>query len=332
MWRNASPPIKDAELYHDLVPQTRVHPWAIGAGTTSHPVYLKREDEGRFGITAGKQRKFASLIPHLVRSRIRNVALVGGANSNQLLAAAILLREHGMRPVPFVKRTHHEGTNQCLLRLVVPEEDWHFVDNGQWVHVEQVAGEYAQRRAAVGEPTFVLPEGACTQECLAGAMTLAADVARNLQGIGECRSPHVFVDAGTGLTAAALNMGLWEAGIDAAVHVTLMADTEQVFLGKYRRYAEWYRAVRGVSLPDLEGRFVLHRPAFAPSFGSVNAAVLTAIQRFARQGILTDPIYSAKHLATVEQALEAMAQPCQPAIVIHSGGAQALPGYAALFR
>jgi 1-aminocyclopropane-1-carboxylate deaminase/D-cysteine desulfhydrase-like pyridoxal-dependent ACC family enzyme len=74
----------------------------------------------------------------------------------------------------------------------------------------------------------------------------------------------------------------------------------------------------------------LHRPAIGASYGSVNAEVLAHIARFAKHGVLTDPIYSAKHLVTAEQDL-AGSSARKVALVIHSGGAQALPGYAHLF-
>lgn len=283
-------------------------------------------------MSGGKLRKYASLLPHLSSNRISTVALIGGANSNQLLSATMVLREYAKRPVIFAKRTRFSGSNQQLLRLMVPPEDWHWVEAADWHRVEEIAAAYVEECASKGIRAMVLPEGACVPEALPGAMTLAEDVLRNMQEMGEDALEAVFIDAGTGLSAAALLLGLHERGFEETrVHVTLMADKPETFLAKYERYAVWYQVLRQRPLPDLRDRFVFHTPRIAPSYGSVNAQVLDVIRGYARRGILTDPVYSAKHLHTVERYLEEAEEPLAPSVVIHSGGTQSLLGYMHLF-
>ncbi len=311
------------------MPQTRLGGWWHFYGPHWHQVYLKREDEVRFGMTGGKLRKYASILPWLQTRRIQTVALIGSANSNQMLSASMLLRENGIRPVPFLKKGHAEGTNQFLLSLLVPRDEWHLIDSAQWPEVEKLAAEFVAACRADGNRALYLPEGACVKEALAGAMTLAADIRRNEEEAGEFTD--IFIDAGTGLSAAALLFGMFDLGMKAKLHITLMADKEEVFLQKFETYKAWYTELFERPLPDLRDRMVLHRPAFGRSYGSVNAEVIAAIKRFAGMGIFTDPIYSAKHLATAEKILEEMSHR-SIALVIHSGGAQALPGYAHLFQ
>lgn len=329
--KKGSPIIKADNIDRSLVPETRLTPWWHSYGPQGHRILLKREDDGRFGITAGKLRKYASLLPWLLRQGIHTVVLVGGANSNHLLSAAILLREYGMAPVPFVKQSPSRGTNQFLLSLLVPSGQWKTIPSAEWPRVDSLAGEFVAQLRSEGIPAIALPEGACTKEALAGAMTLADDIRRNEAEIGEAFT-DVFIDAGSGLSAAALLMRMHELQMEARVHVTLMADPEPVFLEKLRTYCEWYEEAYQRTLPDLRGRLVLHRPVFGRSYGSVNAAVTDTIRRYARLGIFTDPIYSAKHLATVEHHLGKTSRVASPGLVIHSGGAQALPGYAHLLE
>jgi 1-aminocyclopropane-1-carboxylate deaminase len=321
-------PIKANNIDWTLVPQTRLGGWWHSYGPHGHQVYLKREDEVRFGMTGGKLRKYASILPWLQQRRIQTVALIGSANSNQMLSASMLLRENGIRPVPFLKKGHAEGTNQFLLSLLVSKAEWHLIASKDWSNVENLAAEFVAECRAAGNRAVFLPEGACVKEALAGAMTLAADIRRNEEEAGEFRD--IFIDAGTGLSAAALLLGMFDLDMPAKLHVTLMADKEAVFLQKFQVYAAWYEELHERKLPDLTERMVLHRPIFGRSYGSVNAEVIAAIKRFASMGIFTDPIYSAKHLATAESILDQMKGRTN-ALVIHSGGAQALPGYAHLF-
>jgi 1-aminocyclopropane-1-carboxylate deaminase len=307
-----------------LVPQTRVHAW-WNDGAHSQMIFLKREDTSQYGMTAGKQRKFASILPKLIHCK--KVAVIGGANSNHVVAAAMLLREKGIEVVPFLKKTHAAGTNPFLLSLMVDPIGWRWIDHDQWPEVEKVAEEFVAECESKGIKADFIPEGGSMKWAIEGAMTLAADIQRNAQE-SELTFSDIFIDAGTGLSASALVMGLYEQNLAPNVHVTLMADSEDVFLQKFKKYCGWYEEVLGRQLPDLTHRLVLHRPAIAPSFGSVNAEVLAAVKRYAQRGILCDPIYSAKHFVAVDKYLDEMAgKRTIQGLIIHSGGAQALPGF-----
>jgi 1-aminocyclopropane-1-carboxylate deaminase len=333
--KNGNPIIKDADIDWALVPQTRVHGWRFD-GHHSHQVFIKREDEARFGMTGGKQRKLASIIPWLRAQSISTVALAGSANSNNVLSAAILLRERFMDPIPLIKQGRFEGTNQFLLSLLVDRADWRMIESSQWPHIEKIGSEFVEECASRGIRAAFIPEGACMPEALPGAMTLATDILRNEKEMGFAFD-DIFIDAGTGLSAAALVLGLHRFGKPGleegrSIHVTLMADTEEVFMEKFKQYCQWYEAIYEEQLPSLVDRIVLHTPAFAASYGSVNAGVIDSIRQYAKRGVFTDPIYSAKHFATVDRYLdELIGKEMILGLVIHSGGAQALPGFERMF-
>ena len=68
------------------MPQTRVSLWRPG-GQAAPTTYLKHEEEGRFAITAGKLRKFASLMPHLRKAGIQLATVIGSATTASPAAA-----------------------------------------------------------------------------------------------------------------------------------------------------------------------------------------------------------------------------------------------------
>jgi 1-aminocyclopropane-1-carboxylate deaminase len=324
-WKKGSPIIKDADIDMALVPQTRVSPWR-SLGPQAPSIYLKHEDEGRFAITANKLRKFASILPQLREAGIRQAVVIGSANSNNVVAACQLLLQEGIRPLPFLKKTAAAGTNQFLLRLLVDESDWQLIDHQDWRQVHEIAAIFVQEQYSMGVPTFLITEGACQAAALPGAMTLADDVVRNQAELG-IQFSDIFIDAGTGMSAAALAIGLAEFGLQPRIHVTLMADPEEIFWEKAAEFDQWYQAIFEPSAPTWQQLIKLHKPKFAASFGSVNAQVLHAIRDYAKLGHFTDPIYSAKHLATAEQLISESTGEMSNVLIIHSGGAQALPGF-----
>lgn len=308
------------------MPQTRVHAWRA-LGPHSPAIFLKREDEGRFAVTAGKLRKYASVLPWLLRDGVTEATVIGSANSNNVVAACILLIENGIRPIPILKQGSTQGTNQLFLQLLVDPATWQQVAASDWENVLDISAAYRTQRLAQGIRCSEIVEGACQAAALPGAMTLAADIQRNQVTLGVAFS-DIFIDAGTGMAAVALAMGMADLGMQACIHVTLMADSEEVFWEKADGFDAWYQAVHGRPSPAWRTSMILRKPIFGAAFGSVNAQVLDAIGAYARLGLLTDPIYSAKHLATAEQVIAAAGSGMGNVLIIHSGGAQSLPGFA----
>lgn len=270
-------------------------------------------------------RKYAYLMPAFKRNGITHLIVIGGANSNNVLAACILCREYAIEPIPLVKKVHAEGTNQALLHLVVDRSQWVMLDAEKWPSAEayasQLVEEYDQRQ---WKATY-LPEGATLPLAMLGAATLAEDIHQHEQELGM-DFEDIFIDAGTGLSAAGLYCKMVELDIHGRLHVTSLADEPEILWGRINSYLKWYAPLTGSPPPVIDDRLVLHRPVTAASFGSINAEVVAAIKGFARRGVFTDPIYSAKHLLTVERWLNAQER-MPPRLIIHSGGAQALPGY-----
>ncbi|KAL6043794.1 D-cysteine desulfhydrase [Balamuthia mandrillaris] len=166
----------------------------------------------------------------------------------------------------------------------------------------------------------------------------------------------VFVDCGTGMSAAALILALdWLHRLPfTRVHVLLLAGAssssyntdEEEFLKVLNRCQDFFlhqlhsspsssassssSFERWTSSLLKERGVRLYRPVDAPSFGSVNQSVLRYVAEFARrEGILLDPVYSAKlfRLAEEQGRKKEMQTEDGGCVVIHSGGALALSGF-----
>lgn len=329
LWKNGNQAIKAVEIDASLLPVTRVCPWVLSPLSRGSTAWLKREDEVPFGLSGGKLRKYASILPWLLAHAVKTVVLIGSANSNHVVSATMILRERGIAVIPMLKQSRAIGTNQFLLDLLVPRTTWIWLSAAEWPMAEQKAAALAAQLTESGVPAMWLPEGACIPPAMPGAMTLARDLQAHQTQLGKFTD--VFIDAGTGLSACALALGLQRHAPQAKVHVTLMADSTDGFWQKWQQFCEWAPHRTQEMVAQATASLVLHPPAFAASYGSMNAEVAQAIRQFAALGVLTDPIYSAKHLGTVARILPTLPSSSN-AIVIHGGGVQSLPGYAHHFR
>lgn len=276
--------------------------------------YVKREDELSCSISGTKLRKYASLVPFWKAMKLDHLVVIAGPQSNNLLAAAQLAREMGIKISAFLIRPWQEPLkgNYQFSRLFLDEADIHWIEREQWSQVESIARTYANQ---LGEIAYVLKEGASVPEAMPGAMTLGDDILRNEAESG-IRFSHIFMDAGTGFSAAGLIKSLEEQQHPADIHVLVLADDEQTFLEKLKAWTTF----------DSH-RLHVFSPSTAKAFGAVNQTIKQEIYRIAREeGFLLDPIYSAKLFHEARKKI--LAENLQgPKLIIHSGGLLTLAGF-----
>ena len=229
--------------------------------------YVREELVGSY-----KARKYLSLLPWLYERGYRKVRVRGSSHSTNVAQLGLLLREHGMEPVYQMEgRGGPPAGNVLLTNLIY--------------------GRGFKKRD--GEADFEIPEGGSCEAALAGSLGLLGSLVECALGARRWVD-DIYIDSGTGFTAAALLLGLGFFRLPCRVLVVSMtgqnrSDIESL-VETYRTEMERILSV-AVSLPKFE----VHPPPAGPSFGSVPSASLAEVADFAqREGILVDPIYAAK--------------------------------------
>ncbi|MFT4058406.1 MAG: pyridoxal-phosphate dependent enzyme [Legionella sp.] len=276
--------------------------------------YVKRDDELGCGICGSKLRKYSSLMPFLDEQGIQHLLIIGSPQSNNVLAALQLAREFNWKVTAFLIKPWNlelKG-NFKLSRLFLDEHEIVWVAREDWDSVNDLAQKYLQ---TLPEPGFILEEGASVPQAMKGAMSLAEDIIANERDLA-IRFDHIFIDAGTGFSAAALLKGLEQLGHLAQVHVLLLVDDAKIFKAKL------------VSWLDFEPQnYECFYPTTAKAFGAVNQTIKNEIKRLAREeGVLADPIYSAKLFYESRRYIELVALKGN-ILLIHSGGTLTLPNF-----
>lgn len=295
---------------------SRVHPLR-----TFQNAYVKREDELGFGIAGSKIRKYRTLIPYFVQNEIKEVVIIGGANSNHVLSITQLLIENGIKPLLFL-RGEPESLNKLgnlfFLQFFIKPDMIHWVSRQDWPNCKEIAlSQYPN--------AIFLEEGGQAKEAMPGALTLSLDIKRNEENSGAVFK-NIFIDAGTGFTAIALLLGNAFLKSEANIHILLLADNKDVFLQKLKKSHQDFEELFQVKClyPD---KFFLHTPQTAKSFGSTNRKIFDEIKNLAKnEGFLTDPIYSGKLFLESKRIINDNLMD-EPSLIIHSGGALTLTGF-----
>ncbi|MHB9147296.1 MAG: pyridoxal-phosphate dependent enzyme [Candidatus Amoebophilus sp.] len=305
---------------------SRIHPLKFITKPAAQ-IYIKRDDELGFGVTGTKLRKYQSLLHYIKTRAIKHAVLIGGAYSNNIVSLSQLLIEQGVVPHLFLrgdKPPAHKG-NFLLTSLLVPTKHIYWIKRDEWEDVESRAKAFAEK---LPEAALVIPEGACMVESLPGALSLGADILRNQQE-HNLLFDHVFIEAGTGLAAIGLILGFKIYRKTAQVHILLLAGHEAEFLKKLKSFHQYlfFNYQVKIEWDELIQGIYFYHPNTAASFGTTNKQVFDAIIQIARHdGILTDPIYSAKLLMMAKHTI-LTSDIVGNILIIHSGGGLALMGF-----
>ncbi len=306
--------------FADYPTQSRCHP------LNSFPkgCFVKRDDELGFGVAGSKIRKYSSLIPHLLKNNYEEALLIGGPNSNHIVGFSQLLIENRIIPRLFLRKAADEIVrgNALLTSLLVDTSQVHWVSRMDWSNVENIVNEFQQSHPL---KSCIIPEGGFMKECLPGALTLPLDILRNESQWGF-QFDHIFVDAGTGLMAIATILGLATLNHPAAVHVLSLADNQEVFDEKLKKFETVFANTMGFKPPKINN-LTFHIPQTNASFGSTSPQVFKEIVAIARnEGFFTDPIYSAKLFVESKRIIHENNIKGN-ILIIQSGGALTLFGF-----
>lgn len=313
------------EIPHANYPvHSRIHPLKDFCLRSDAACYVKRDDELGFGISGNKLRKFRTLIPHLIRKGCREAIILGGPYSNNVLSLTQLLLENSIEPTLFLrgeKPSTPEG-NFLFLRMLLPENSLHWIPRKSWSEVDTFISAYTANR----NDYFVIPEGAFLFPALAGTLTLPLDIVKNEEHL-NISFDHLFIDVGTGFSAAALLLGFAFLKKQTICHLLLLAEEERAFLKVLNTMHRQFEELVGEKCP-FPTHFTCSRSALAPSFGSTNRSLFEFIVKIARtQGFFLDPVYSGKLFHYAQKKIEEDNTLSGNALIIHSGGALSLSGF-----
>jgi 1-aminocyclopropane-1-carboxylate deaminase len=282
--------------------------------------FVKRDDELSFGISGCKFRKYASLLPFLEKNKFTKVALVGSCYSNHIVGFLQLLHEKNIDYHLFLHKTHEKDLkgNHLLLHLLSDKTKRTILDQASWKKKDHIIPQLIEKN------TYYVPEGALCRPALFGGMTLAEDLLVNEKCL-KIKFDHLFIDAGSGFSAIALLLGLSFAKHDKYVHIVQTYYDTTSFEHHLMFFKSQLERILQIQL--VLPPYFLYPSCIGKSFGSTPKCVFESLVFLAKnQGILTDPIYTAKLFPTAKEiSLKKNLEGNK--LIIHSGGGLSLMGF-----
>jgi len=276
---------------------------------------VKRDDLTGLAGGGNKARKLEWLVGDALARGCDTLVTGGAAQSNHVRMTGAAARAAGLTCVAVLGGAPPEVDegNLVLDRLLGIDLVWAGAYDG--FHLEQVIAETALRLRTEGRSPYQIPLGGASAIGTLGYVEAADELCRQLPGGGL-----VYTATGTGGTQAGLVVGLGHHDRVRGVDVGALDDVEA-------RIDVLIPAVAALARrPQPRGHLHLDRSHIGEAYGARTEGAREALELGARlEGIILDPVYSAKAMAALIADARGGGIPGgQHVVFLHTGGLPSL--------
>lgn len=259
-------------------------------------LWVKRDDLIDPYISGNKWRKLKYLIAKAIQLKKSHLVTFGGAYSNHLLATAAAAARAGLTSTAFVRGEAVENDTLLLCKLYGMKLI--FTDREVYKDKYPLFQEFF----GTDDQAFFIDEGGASAEAVKGCAEIISELPADID--------HLFCAAGTGTTAAGLLKGIRQLGLRTQLHVVPALKGGDFIAGEIYNYTK--------NIDQLNMHTEYHFGGYAKS----PKELLSFMAGFtAREGILLDPVYTAKMFYAIEDlAGKSYFKPGAKVLALHTGG------------
>lgn len=290
-----------------LLPTPLVAAPNLAAALGLRHVWIKRDDIVGPGLGGNKARKLATILERAELADIDTLVTGGATQSNHARITTAIAAVLGLRSDLVLAGAEPQRPSANLLLDQLLGADITFVRDVGYDGLDAAIEDRAATLRELGRRPLVIPIGAATADGVDAYRSAGHELAGQVD-----RVDYVFVADGSGSTHAGLAAGLATTrvvGVDVGIRPDLSDAVDRM-----------YREAGGT------GTITIDADHIDGGYGIVGERTRRAITTLARtEGLLLDPVYSAKALAALMTWARDGRIPKDAAVVFwHTGGTPAL--------
>lgn len=261
-------------------------------------LWIKRDDLTGAALSGNKIRKLEFELAAALAKKAKAVITCGGLQSNHARATAIAARQLGLEPHLLLRtpdgKAPPEWDGNVLLDRVVDARIRFVTPDEYRGERMKIMADLAETLRHEGKPAFVIPEGASDARGALGYVAAVKELQEQAADAGK--TVHYIAHAcGSGGTSAGLAIGnrIHDAGMFPVAFA--VCDDEDYFKSAVASIAkDFASSFGGISGPDDAKLTIIDRYK-GIGYAQSTAEELAFIREVAaEEGILLDPVYSAK--------------------------------------
>lgn len=299
-------------------------------------LYVKRDDLAGVSFGGNKARQLEYYLGAAMAAQADTILITGAVQSNFVRTAAASAAKFGMRTivqledrVKGMNDAYHSSGNVFLLEML-GAEIMRYPEGEDEAGADKALRDRAAALQAEGRRPYVIPLG--LGEPPYGAMGYMR-AAEEIIETGE-KFDTVIVPSGSGLTHAGLLCGYRNAGDQTPIIGSCVRRAAGLQTARITEVCRNLEALLGHSTGVTPDDIQIWDGALAPGYGQIGPAAAEVMGRAAREeGLIVDPVYSAKTLTAVPGLVAAgdIARGSR-VLFIHTGGLSAIFAYQDMVR
>jgi D-cysteine desulfhydrase family pyridoxal phosphate-dependent enzyme len=312
---------------------------ALGGAARCPPILIKRDDLTGLALGGNKARKLEFLIGDALALNATVVVTTGAAQSNHARMTAAAARAAGLRAELVLTAAPDPPLQGNLLLDRLFGATIHFVpppadptlatsDEEEAKVVDVLASLEAH-----GERPYLIPVGGSSGVGVLGYFYGTEELLSQLHAANE-RPARLYFASGSRGTQAGITLGAKHFGAPYEVYGVAVSGGEPFKRERALRIANEAADIARIETRVTPSDLVTDQDCIGEGYGIATPACLEAITLLAEmEGILLDPVYTAKAMAAlIRHARDGALDPARAVVFVHTGGVPALFAHAALFE
>lgn len=307
----------------------------ISAMYPGRQVYLKRDDCTGLAMGGNKARQLEFYFGDALAKGCDTILSTGATQSNYMRCIAAAAARTGLEcHIQLESRVANASMDYQLSGNVYLDQLFgahihHYSEGEDEQGADRSIRALSASLQAEGKKPYVVPLAPVDKPRGALGYVVAAQELLNQCGQMDISPDLVVLGSGSGLTHAGLLTGLRMMGSEIPVLGGCVRREVDLQGPRVLSVCRRVEAMLGIGEVVGDTDVWVNDGALAPGYGQASETVMQAISDMARlEGVLMDPVYSAKAFATLQLLLRAgELERYQNIIVIHTGGTPALFAY-----
>lgn len=290
------------------------------SGQNKTRIWLKRDDLTGIELSGNKIRKLDFLLQETIEKKAQGIITCGGLQSNHCRAVAYAGVKLGLETILFLRGTpEKQPTGNYFLNLLVGATI-HYVTHEEYLEIDSIMEKKSQKLAEQGKQFYIIPEGGSNEIGAWGYIKCFYEITEQIEA-KNISIDAIAVSTGSGGTHAGLLLGklLKNSDIDI-ISINVCNDAEffkDRIYGIIKKFEQKYDQNF-----DINKKNILIYDGFTGSgYGEIGDREVEIIKRFVRrEGIVLDPVYTAKAYFGLEQLINQGQLEYKNILFIHTGG------------
>lgn len=294
-------------------------------------LWIKRDDLAGPSFGGNKTRQLDFYLGAAVAQNCDTILITGAVQSNFVRIAAALAARLGMRTIVQLEDrvpgqdALYQTSGNVLLNQLLGAEIVHYPDGEDEAGADAALRARAEQERAKGHRPYVIPLALGNPPIGAlGYVHAAREIMDEASDFDV-----VVVASGSGLTHAGLLTGLYSNDFHGRVIGSCVRRNAGLQQERIRKVLDDLEPLCKAFKHVPSGHISIWDGALNPGYGQIGAAALDAMKMMARsEGIILDPVYTAKVFAAIPALVEAgeIAKGSK-VLFVHTGGLASLFAY-----